>query len=307
MLGYNDELLERLQEYRSSAFPDCLFETKWSHVFKEEYASHNILTKPGSSEGERRQVIAGIAIKKRQTWFRSMKSSQALAQSVFANLMVYGKVFCLVGLHGDDGEPLFIRGTANDVQCKLEFEVDYLRELQSTNVDVFFDGNYRVAVECKLSESEVGTCSRPKLDKGNPERCNGSFTFQQGRANRCSLTEIGVEYWTYVPRLFKWPADVDNAACPLADTYQLVRNVLAACVRPSGGLGAGHAVLLYDERNPAFHEQGKGLRAWTYARNSLKDPTRLQKCSWQQLTKFLRENDRDLAWLADGLHQKYGF
>lgn len=307
MLGYNDELLERLQEYRRSAFPDSFFETKWPHVFKKEYASLNVLTKPGSSEGEKDQVLKGISVPKRQKWFRSMKSSQALAQSVFANLRVYNKLFCLAGLRGDDGEPLFIRGMPNDQQCELEFGIDYLGEPQSTSVDVFFGGNYRVAVECKLSESEVGSCSRPKLDKDNLERCNGSFTFQLGRTKRCSLTERGVEYWTYVPRLFNWPADMDHVPCPLADTYQLVRNVLAACVRRGGEFGPGHAVLLYDERNPAFHEDGKGLGAWAKARENLADPSRLQRCTWQQLTKCLRESGMELAWLADGLHKKYGF
>jgi hypothetical protein len=307
MLGYSDELLERLQQYRRSAFPDSLFETKWPHVFRKEHASLNVLTKPGSSDGEKEQVLKGISVPKRQKWFRSMKSSQALAQSVFANLRVYNKLFCLAGLRGDDGKPLFVRGTPNDQQCELEFDIDYLGEPQSTSVDVFFDGNYRVAVECKLSESEVGRCSRPKLDKDNPEHCNGSFTFQAGRTKRCSLTERGVEYWTYVPRLFNWPADVNHVPCPLAETYQLVRNVLAACVRRGGELGPGHAVLLYDERNPAFHETGKGFRAWTKARESLADPSRLQRCTWQQLTRCLRESGMELAWLADGLHKKYGF
>ena len=49
-------------------------------------------------------------------------------------------------------------------------------------------------------------------------------------------------------------------------TYQLVRNVLAVCVRSekdNRDFKNGHAVLLYDERNPAFADNKcKGFIAW---------------------------------------------
>ena len=102
-------------------------------------------------------------------WFRSMTSSQALAQSVFANLKYHNKLGLLADLRGEDGLPPFpsnlVRpgGSGAAAQLELEYHVSYLGEPRPTSVDVMFDGNYRVAVECKLSEPDVGACSRPDL------------------------------------------------------------------------------------------------------------------------------------------------
>lgn len=120
------------------------------------------------------------------------------------------------------------------------------------------------------------------------------------------MTEIGVEYWSHVPRVFKWTADADLVPCPLRANYQLVRNLLAVSV-PSDAMpsGAGHVVLVYDERNPAFQAGGKGYTAYEETRNALHEPERLKKCSWQQIARLMREEMR-LPWLADQLEDKYG-
>ena len=49
--------------------------------------------------------------------------------------------------------------------------------------------------------------------------------------------------------------------------------------------GAGHVVLVYDERNPAFQKGGKGYAAYEETRNALLEPDRLKKCSWQQIAR----------------------
>ena len=84
---------------------------------------------------------------------------------------------------------------------------------------------------------------------------------------RCSLTESGVRYWQYLPELFDWPADRNMKPCPLDGTYQLARNILAACVRPDGTVDAngGHALVIYDDRNPAFLPGGEAARQWEAA------------------------------------------
>ena len=69
--------------------------------------------------------------------------------------------------------------------------------------------------------------------------------------------------------------------------------------------GAGHVVLVHDERNPAFQAGGKGYTAYEETRNALHEPERLKKCSWQQIARLMREEMR-LPWLADQLEDKYG-
>jgi hypothetical protein len=159
-------------------------------------------------------------------------------------------------------------------------------------------------------EPEVGSCSRPKLKKTDSnyakDLCDGTYTFQRGRTSRCSLTEIGVGYWKHLPRVFNWPVDADPVPCPLRANYQLVRNLLAVSVTSDvTSSGNGHVVLVYDKRNPAFQDGGKGYEAYEETRNALREPERLRRCSWQQIACVLRREKR-LLWLSDQLEAKYG-
>ena len=182
-----------------------------------------------------------------------------------------------------------------------------------TSVDVMFVQGCRVAVECKLTEDDVGCCSRPNLKTDDPQYltnfCDGTYTFQMNRAERCALTSKGIRYWEFVPQLTSWPADLNQSPCPLHRTYQILRSLLAACVRPTPeptlDLANGHAVLVFDERNPTFQPGGKGHSAFVATRGNLKDPTRLRECSWQQIVTAMRKNGR-LNWLTESLHLKYG-
>lgn len=134
---------------------------------------------------------------------------------------------------------------------------------------------------------------------------DGSYSAQRQRRLRCSLTEVGVRYWDFMPRLFSWDAAVDLRPCPLAATYQLVRNVLAVAVGPDGIIGAGHAVLLYDARNPAFQSGRAGQIVLETTRAALREPERLRRQSWQVILGALREHSV-LPWLTDLLAAKYG-
>ena len=97
------------------------------------------------------------------------------------------------------------------------------------------------------------------------------------------------------------------APCPLHQNYQLVRNILAAGVTAEGKASPdnGHALLIYDVRNPAFQEGGKGLAAFAATREALWEPTMLRKCSWQRIVRHLR-NEGILPWLTEQLALKYG-
>ena len=95
--------------------------------------------------------------------------------------------------------------------------------------------------------------------------------------------------------------------CPLDGTYQLARNVLAACVRPDGTVDAhgGHALVIYDDRNLAFLPGGEAARQWEAATGAFVRQPLLRRCSWQRLVAHLA-NDPDLVWLVNGLAAKYG-
>lgn len=280
-------------------------------VFLKSVAEHNLLMPPFGNAETNVKIENSIPRGERHRYFGSMRSSQALAQSVFGALSALDKLGVLCGLNTEDGLPVFF-DNANGISQTLEYGVTHLGEPRPTSLDVWFQGSKRVAVECKLTEPEFGTCSRPRLREGkdsNYERdhCDGTYSVQRGRQSRCSLTEIGVGYWTHVPELFDWAPDRDLAPCPLRETYQLVRNVLAACVLPSGEIDTvdAHALIVYDERNPAYVSGGQADKQWNAAARSLKHQGLLRRCSWQRLVAHI-STDADLAWLVAGLEQKYG-
>ena len=281
-------------------------------VFKKEMEACNILIPEDAGDEFRVAVEATVPLNERHRWFRSMKSSQAVAQSVFGSLIVSKKLGLLAGLETDQGLPDFFKdlGTAN---AKLEYSVKHLGEPRPTSIDLWVEGEHRIAVECKLTEADFGMCSRPRLKEGKHsnyfrDHCDGSYTHQRARESRCSLTEIGVRYWDYAPRLFNWTADEDHVPCVLRNTYQLVRNVLAASVTPDGGIDTNHAhaLIIYDARNPAFQVGGAAYTQWDSARSALKKPGLLRLCSWQSLVEHLSQSGK-AVWLVGQLKRKYGF
>lgn len=236
-----------------------------------------------------------------------------MAQSVFGNLRVAKKLDCLLELRDQEGRSLF--PISDPEACSLEHQLKYLGEVEQaqTSVDVMFVQGYRVAVECKLTEDQFGTCSRPELTDDDPtydtDFCDGTFTFQKNRTERCPLTVKGIRYWGFLPELTSWPTDRDHTPCPIRLSYQIIRTLLAACVNPipepKSDPTNGHAVVVFDDRNPAFKTSGKARTEYVAVKHNLKDPSRLRECSWQQIVASMRK-DPHLGWLTDALHEKYG-
>jgi Restriction Endonuclease associating with ARP len=232
-----------------------------------------------------------------------MQSSQALAQTVFGTFFVLDRLPLLSAVKTDDGQPAFGR-----VVCETtaEFEkcVRTLGEPRPTSIDVWLNGPYRVAIECKLSESNFGTCSRTRLTANDTrfakQYCDGIYTRQRDRTLNCTLTEIGARYWDYVDGLFGWSPAAEHRPCPLSSTYQLVRNILAACVQEGGRivLDGGHALVVYDRRNPTMMDGGT-------ISSTLRAPSVLRRISWQSLLAQW-PNDTSLHWLKNELGEKYG-
>ena len=310
---YKAELNQRYWEYQESQFPVWqLFDPLHSQgmgppVFRSSEAWLNVIVNPNANQQEIDRVLALVPKGDRHKWFRSMNSSQALAQSVLGNLWIDGSLSSLSELQDDGGRALFGDAQVSPDNFAMEFKLDYLGEPRPTSLDGYIRGDYRVAIECKLTEADFGTCSRPRLTPAACEYCNGSYTKQKERRERCSLTEVGVLYWRYIPRLFCWNSDQDLDPCPLAANYQLVRNILAIGVSPDGEVSStkGHAVLIYDERNPAFQCEGAGLAAFVKTQQALREPKMLRKCSWQRILQHMRSKDI-LCWLTAQLELKYG-
>jgi hypothetical protein len=222
-----------------------------------------------------------------------------------------GQIGALQGITAEGGLPAFFESAGESLSLELEHPVNSLNEPRPTCIDAYFSGSHRIAVEVKFAEAEFGTCSRPRLTAEKPNfaryHCNGTLTHQRGRKNRCSLTEQNIRYWDYVPQLFRWAADTDAHPCPLAQTYQLVRNLLAVASGPTGFLDTAnaHVLVIYDNRNPAFAPGGTADAQWQQTVGALRFPKMLRRLSWQHLADHLATHG-SLQWLVDGLHKKYG-
>lgn len=278
-------------------------------VLTRDFSDMNVLVPPGAPREH--AIRAAIVPGQRHQYFGSLRSSQALVQSVFGAIAASSRLDLFEAITAECGRPAFFtdhRGW----RLGLEHQVDTLGEPRPTSIDVLLSSpNRRVAVECKFTEGEFGACSRPRLRPGEAsypaQYCDGNYRIQAKRAVRCALTSIGVRYWDYLPRVFDWAADRDHAPCPFGAVYQLARNALAAVVTPAGSLdpGSGHMLVVYDVRNPAFQAGGTADRQWEAVVAACLFPGLLRRLSWQRLLGYIAEA-KDLAWLVDSLEEKYG-
>jgi hypothetical protein len=314
--AYVASLFDSFAAYRQAKFPnDDLFvkprePRNHPQEFKKLAADQNVILPPSCSAEISAAIIGSIPAKKRHPKFGSMRSSQALAQSVFGGLSALGRLDVLASILAEDGRPAFFSGDGPH-QIELEHDIATLGEPRSTSIDVLFTGATRVAVEVKLTEQEFGTCSRPRLRATESnfvrDHCDGSFTFQRGRHSRCSLSSQGIRYWDYIPQLLNWSSIEDMAPCLLGQNYQLIRNILSATVCDNGACDphSAHALVIYDERNPEFQSGGLADLQWKSVVADLRYPHLLRRVSWQTISNRVNAAN-ELKWLAFDLHFKYG-
>ena len=119
-------------------------------VFGSGFKSKNVLAPPSRTRAA--EICAAIPLSQRHRWFRSMRSSQALAQSVFAAIRAVDRLDLLDGMSAECGRPAFF----DDQQgwmMSFEHEVSGLNEPRPTNVNVLLSRpGQRVAIECKFLE-----------------------------------------------------------------------------------------------------------------------------------------------------------
>ena len=309
--GYENALLGHLwgwaDRYHSSEL-DGVRRIGQPPVLRVEFASKAVLVPPDPARAS--GVVSAIPSKARHRWFRSFKSSQALAQSVFGAVRSFGRLDLLDGVIAECGRPAFLENTGG-ASLVLEHEVRSLGEPRPTSVDVLLEArSRRVAVECKLTEREFGVCSRPQVSPSDlkfaQKHCDGNYRVQRGRRERCALTEIGIRYWTYLPDLFDWTADCDLRPCPFSEVYQLARNALAATVTAGGfDRKAGHVLVVYDARNPEYAAGGAAQRQYESAIRDCRVPGLIRRLSWQRLA-WAFTGAPEFGYLLAGLEGKYG-
>lgn len=278
-------------------------------VFAGKFREKNVLVPP-NNESQMRAIRNTIPCNQRHQWFGSLKSSQALTQSVFGALHAFDRLDLLEDVRAECERPAFFKDHRSWT-LDFEHEVRCLGEKQSrTSIDVLLSTPQRsVAIECKFTEQEFGTCSRtdrkqyPDLNK----YCDGNYLVQGGRRHRCALTEIGRLYWEHLPHLFDWSADRDHVPCPFKDVYQLARNALVAALTPDGkpNRTIGHALVVYDARNPEFQGGGEAQRQWNQAVAACRMPGFLRRLSWQRLMTAITRAP-ELEYLVKDVTEKYG-
>jgi POLQ-like helicase len=170
---------------------------------------------------------------------------------------------------------------------------------QPTSVDLVLrdsSGRPFLFCEAKLVEKAFGRCSvfeGGDCDGRNPA-CNLSL---------CYLHHLGRKYWTLLKKHgFLTVAMRENATCILSSYYQFFREVVFALE-----LG-GAFVLLYDDRNPAFHCSGsqdeRGLMPFVswFVPDSLRD--RVATVTIQQVVAAVKASNRH-EWIEE-FERKYG-
>ena len=134
-----------------------------SPVLRPEFADRNVLVPPDGAHAD--AIHAAIAQKQRHRWFRSLRSSQALAQSVFGAITAFNRLDILQGIAAECGCPAFFTDSEDwclEMECAID-DNNTMKEKGKgrTSIDVLLDGpERRVAVECKFTEVEFGRCSR---------------------------------------------------------------------------------------------------------------------------------------------------
>ena len=277
MAGYIEAMHDRLWRWAYPEHADALdgvTRPNGPPVFKRGTATHNVPVPEDAAKA--RAILSTVPPGKRHLWFRSTKSSQALAQGVFGALIAYDRLNALAGVAAECGRPAFYADAAG-WSLTLEHTVTTLAEPRPTSVD------------------------------GRGPLCDGTYRHQQGRRTRCALTEIGTRYWDHLPALFDWPAHRDHAPCPFGATYQLARNALAATVTADGETAPneGHALVIYDARNPRFAKNGAAAMQWQMAAGSCRVPGLLRRVSWQRIVAALARAP-ELGYLTATLVKKYG-
>ena len=102
-------------------------------VFTPGFELKNVLAPPTGTKAS--DIRAAIPIRQRHKWFGSMRSSQALTQSVFAAIHAFDRLDLFEGMVAECGRSAFF-SDQQDWSMSIEHKVSGLNEPRPTNVDV---------------------------------------------------------------------------------------------------------------------------------------------------------------------------
>lgn len=169
-------------------------------------------------------------------------SSQALAIDVFGTIKACGvRDVILDALADHIGVPRSGQWTVH-----LEWIDPYneMREKRRTQIDCVLKNKASlIFVECKFTEKEGGSCSRPRpnRDYDGIAQCNGNYEPQTDPIRyslfdyfgvapndaKCALTREGIRYWEFLGQVLQFDSLGVYRPCPFAGSmYQWMRNVL---------------------------------------------------------------------------------
>jgi hypothetical protein len=148
MSDFKEDLFQRYWNYQQTTFPDAdvLFDRSYAPdgrppVFLRQHADKNVITNPDASQDEINRLMKMITRGERHKWFRSMNSCQALAQSVFGNLALYGYLQSLTEIEDKQGLPVFGKARLISDHFCMEYKIGYLGEPRPTSLDCYFEGS----------------------------------------------------------------------------------------------------------------------------------------------------------------------
>ena len=155
MSKYNKDLIDRFWNYQEIRFPNLgeYFDRtertdQRPPVFLKNAAKYNVLMEPGIIGDKQEKILEEIPANNRHRWFGSMKSSQALALSVFGNLKAYDRLSILSELQNNGGKSPFENAIIKKGSFSMEHDIDYLGEPRRTSIDVFISGHYQISTTC---------------------------------------------------------------------------------------------------------------------------------------------------------------
>ena len=126
-------------------------------VFVGGAAEHNVLYPPHAEPNVRQTIVTSVPTSERHRHFASMRSSQALAQSVFGSLAALGKAGVLAGLTTDDELPTVRSGVT--VQMEKERNLKKL----FTNAHKDLNGRKLYGLCLRPNEKQILVSNIPAL------------------------------------------------------------------------------------------------------------------------------------------------